>query len=122
MYVYIYLLVCSHDEMSPFLHRPGGADLSVGDVGGNEAQQAFQKDLRTVVDVILLRGQFCQVILQTDTQMCLFGLELMKQTAVVVVITPLRWPFVLTIISMDTVTLLVDELCMIISVLCIIIL
>ncbi len=40
-----HLFVCSHDEVSPFLHRPGGADLSVGDVGGDEAQQALQKDL-----------------------------------------------------------------------------
>lgn len=40
-----HLFVCRHDEMSPFLHRPGGADLSVGDVGGDEAQQALQEDL-----------------------------------------------------------------------------
>ena len=60
-----HLFVCRHDEMSPFLHRPGGADLSVGDVGGDEAQQALQEDLWTVVDIILLRGQFCQVILRT---------------------------------------------------------
>lgn len=37
--------MCRHDEMSPFLHRPGGADLPVGDVGGDEAQQALQEDL-----------------------------------------------------------------------------
>lgn len=60
------LFVCSHDEMRPLLHRPGAADLSVGDVGGDEAQQALQKDLRTVVHVILLRGQFCQVVLGTQ--------------------------------------------------------
>lgn len=54
------------DELSPLLCGLGGGDLSVGDVGGDEAQQALQKDLRTVVHVILLRGQFCQVVLGTQ--------------------------------------------------------
>ena len=40
-----HLFVRSHDEMSPFLHRPGGADFSVGDVGWDEAQEALQEDL-----------------------------------------------------------------------------
>lgn len=63
--------MCSHDEMSPFLHRLVGTDFSVGDVGRDEAQQTLQEDLWAVVDVILLRGQLCQVVLelqeQTDT-------------------------------------------------------
>lgn len=53
-----------HDEMSPLLHSPGVADLSVRNVRGDEAQQALQENLGTIVDVILLRGQLCQLILE----------------------------------------------------------
>ena len=54
----------SHDEVGPFLHGPGGADLPVGDVGGDEAQATLQEDLRAVVHVVLLTGQLSQVILE----------------------------------------------------------
>lgn len=64
-----HLFVSSHDEMSPLLHRPGGADLSVWDVGRDEAQQALQEDLRAVVNVILLRGQLCKVVLETGSSL-----------------------------------------------------
>lgn len=57
------LFMGCHDEMSPLLHSSGGADFSVRNVGGDEAQQALQKNLRTVINVILLRGQFWQLIL-----------------------------------------------------------
>lgn len=60
----ICLFMCCHDEMSPLLHSPGGADLSVRNVRGDEAQQTLQENLGTVVDVILLGGQFCQLILE----------------------------------------------------------
>lgn len=60
--------MCSHDEMSPLLHSPGGADLSVRNVRGDEAQQALQENLGAIVDVILLRGQFCQLILERHKQ------------------------------------------------------
>lgn len=59
--------MCSHDEVSPFLHRPGGADLSVRHVGGDEAEQTLQQDLGAVVDVVLLSGQLGQVVLGAHT-------------------------------------------------------
>lgn len=58
-----HLFVGSHDEMSPFLHRLGSADLSVGDVGGDEAEQAVLEDFRAIIHIVLLRGQLCQVLL-----------------------------------------------------------
>lgn len=58
-----HLLVCCHDEVSPLLHCLGCADLSVGDVGWDEAQQALQQDFWAIVHVVLLGRQFCEVIL-----------------------------------------------------------
>lgn len=40
-----HLFVGGHNEMGPLLHTPGGADLSVWDVGRDEAQKALQEDL-----------------------------------------------------------------------------
>lgn len=54
----------SHDELSPFLHGFGRADLSVRDVGWNKTQKALHKDLRAVVHVILLRRQLRQILLE----------------------------------------------------------
>lgn len=47
------------DELSPLLRRLSGGDLSVGDVGGDEAEQPLLQDLRAIIHIVLLRGQLC---------------------------------------------------------------
>lgn len=57
------LFVGTDDELHPLLSGLGGADLPVWDVGGDEAQQPLQEDVGAKVHVVLLRGQFRQVLL-----------------------------------------------------------
>lgn len=54
------------DELNPLLRSLSGGDFSVGDVGRNEAEQTILEDLGAVIHVVLLRGQFCQVLLLQD--------------------------------------------------------
>lgn len=42
------------DKLEPLLAGLGGGDLSVRDIGGDEAEQPFREDLWTVVHVVLL--------------------------------------------------------------------
>lgn len=58
-----HLFVSRHDKVGPFLHWLGRTDFPVWDVGRNEAEKTFNQDLRAVVHVVLLRGEFCQIIL-----------------------------------------------------------
>lgn len=51
------------DELHPLVGGLGGADLPVRDVGRDEAQQPLQEQVAAVVYEVLLRGQFCQVLL-----------------------------------------------------------
>lgn len=63
-----YLFVGVDDELNPLLCSLSGGDFSVGDVRGDEAEQAVLEDLRAVIHIVLLRGQLCQVLLLlTDT-------------------------------------------------------
>lgn len=56
------------DELHPLLSSLGGADLPVRDVGRDEAQQPLQEDVGAIIHVVLLRGQFCEVLfLQQNT-------------------------------------------------------
>ena len=59
----VHLFMGGHDEVAPLLHSLGSADLSVGDVGGDEADQTLHQDLCSVVHVVLLGGQLSQVLL-----------------------------------------------------------
>ena len=52
-----YLLVGGEDQRGPLVGGLGGGDLPVGDVGGDETQQAVLQDLWTVVHVVLLGRQ-----------------------------------------------------------------
>ena len=52
-----YLFVGAGDQLRPLLRGLGRGDFSVGDVGGDEAEQAILEDLRAVVHIVLLRGQ-----------------------------------------------------------------
>lgn len=54
------------DKLKPLLCSLGRGDFSVGDVGGDEAQQAILEDVGAVIHVVLLRGQLCQVLLLQD--------------------------------------------------------
>lgn len=49
-----YLFVGADDKLEPLLASLGGGDLSVWDVGRDEAEQPFWKDLWTIVHIILL--------------------------------------------------------------------
>lgn len=51
------------DELHPLLSGLRRADFPVRDVGWDEAQQAVQEDLRAVIHVVLLGGQFSEVLL-----------------------------------------------------------
>lgn len=55
------------DELHPLLGSLRRADFPVRDVCGDQAQQAVQEDLRAIINVVLLRGQFCQVLLLGQT-------------------------------------------------------
>lgn len=57
------LFVGADDELHPLLGGLRRADFPVGDVGRDESQQAVQEDLRAVIYVVLLGGQFCEVLL-----------------------------------------------------------
>lgn len=50
----LYLFVGADNKLEPLLASLGGSDLSVRDVGGDEAEQPFWKDLWTIVHVVLL--------------------------------------------------------------------
>lgn len=51
------------DELHPLLNGLRRADLPVRDVGWDEAQQPLQEDVGAIIYVVLLRGQFCEVLL-----------------------------------------------------------
>lgn len=57
------LFVGTDDELHPLLSGLGRADLPVWDVGRDEAQQPLQEDVGAKIYVVLLRGQFRQVLL-----------------------------------------------------------
>lgn len=51
------------DELDPLLGGLRRGDLSVGDIGWDEVQQTVLEDLWTIIYIVLLRGQICQVLL-----------------------------------------------------------
>lgn len=59
----LYLFVGTDDELSPLLQRLRRGDFSVGDVGGNQADQTIVENLSAIIHKVLLRGQFSQVLL-----------------------------------------------------------
>lgn len=79
-----YLPVGSDNELDPLLSGLRWADFSVWDVGGDEAEQAVLEDLGTVIHVVLLRGQFCQVLLLTDRRQAARKKENTKSVTVAV--------------------------------------
>lgn len=50
-------------ELEPLVGGLRRGDLSVRDVGWDEVQQAVLEDLWTIIYIVLLRGQICQVLL-----------------------------------------------------------
>lgn len=64
-----HLFMGCHNEVSPLLYGLGRADLSVGDVGGDEADKSLHQDLGSIVHIVLLRGQLGQILLlQEETR------------------------------------------------------